>query len=239
MIDRELNTYIFFSFFVPSFQLKHDDNFEVFYILELSMTSILLGYELTSIQYMLIETRKAFIETVSKAKASVESIDNAYNIIEIRLTKSYWYYAFTFFVILPLLIIDIYELRSGQMSTFYDWERTTISLLLDAYNYLIAYLNNILLAIILWVMSNILFLIYEMGCGKYLAGLNFKPLCGDQISGLGPIRNLILKISTIYFICVTLIILAYMGPSNLIPLPSIYYIILLIVGTFFFKNPFD
>jgi hypothetical protein len=120
------------------------------------------------------------------------------------------------------------------VNTFYWWEETIPSALLDAYNYLVTYLIIMLLAIILWVMVNVSFLIYQMGKGQHLLGLKFNPFSADQIGGLGSLKNLILKFITFYFVCITLMVLSYVGPSSLMSHPSIFYLVLLIIGVLFF-----
>jgi hypothetical protein len=222
--------YFSFSYFVAIFELN-----DPYYVLQISAMSVLVGYEMAGIKYLLIETRKAFSKIKSDEDNYLISIKNAYSVLEKRLTKSHWYYAaIIVLIVAPPLIIDSQELASGQVSTFYWWDETIPSALLDAYNYLVTYLIIMLLAIILWIMVNVLFLIYQMGNGQHLIGLKFNPFSADQIGGLGSIKNLILKFITFYFVCVTLIVLSYVGPSSLISHPSIFYLVLLIIGVMFF-----
>ena len=222
--------YFSFSYFVAIFELN-----DPYYVLQLSAMSVLVGYEMAGIKYLLIEARKAFSKIKSDEDNYLISIKNAYSILEKRLTKSHRYYAAIIVLIAtPPLIIDSQELASGQVSTFYWWEETIPSALLDAYNYLVTYLIIMLLAIILWIMVNVLFLIYQMGTGQHLLGLKFNPFSADQIGGLGSLKNLILKFITFYFVCITLMVLSYVGPSSLMSHPSIFYLVLLIIGVMFF-----
>lgn len=197
--------------------------------------SALVGYEMAGIKYLLTETRKAFSQIRPGEENYLVSIKSAYSILERRLTKAHWYYAAVIVLIVaPMLVLDSQELASGHASTFYWWEETIPSALLDVYSYFITYLIIMLLAIILWIMVNVLVLIYQMGKGKYLIGLKFSPFSADQIGGLGPLKNLILKVITFYFVCITLIAFSYVGPSSLMSCPSAFYLILLIIGGLFF-----
>ena len=100
--------FISFSYFVSTFELKQGDGWDIFYILELSTMSVLVGYEMAGIHYLLNESRKAFSGIESGNKNHFEFDNTPYNVLENRLTKSHLYYAFTLLVIMPLLIIDIY-----------------------------------------------------------------------------------------------------------------------------------
>ena len=69
--------YFSFSYFVAIFELN-----DPYYVLQISAMSVLVGYEMAGIKYLLIETRKAFSKIKSDEDNYLISIKNAYSVLE-------------------------------------------------------------------------------------------------------------------------------------------------------------
>jgi len=218
--------YLFFStkvVFLP---------WEKFHNLEVAALSILIAFQLAGIQYILNYMKETFRELKLYPKIGVSS-DDLFVKLKHRFSSSYWYYLLVAAVIVPFIIIEVLDILGGGV-TFYIVEPTVWSFLLDIYNNVIGYLMLFLLAIILWIIFNIAWMINEIGNDPYRGLIKIDILSVDQIGGLKPLRNLILKTLTFYFVCITLAIMSYISPFNILSYESYFLIILLIVGVGFF-----
>ena len=205
---------------------------EEFHILEVATLSILIAFQLAGIQNILNDMKKTFRDLKSYHKIGV-NFDNLYITLKHRFSSSYWYYLLVAAVIVPFIIINMLDILRGGV-TFYIVEPTVWSFLLDTYNSVIGYLMLFLLAIILWIIFNIAWMINEIGNDPYRGLIKIDILSVDQIGGLKPLRNLILKTLTFYFVCITLAIMSYISPFSILSYESYFLIVLLIVGVCFF-----
>ena len=217
--------YLFFSTKVDFFP------WEKYHNLEIAALSILIAFQLAGIQNILNDMKKTFVNLKSTHKKD-ESFDKLYDELKDRFCSSYRYYLLVAGVIVPFIIIDILDILSGK--TFYMQEPTVWSFLLDIYNNVMSYFMLYLLAIILWIVFNIAWMLNKIGNNHYRRLIKLDILCVDKIGGLKPLRNLTLKTLTFYFVCITLAIIAYVSPFSILSYESYFLILLLIVGLGFF-----
>jgi hypothetical protein len=206
-------------------------SWEKYHILEVAALSILIALQLAGIQIILNDMKKTFGNLESNHENDV-SFDKLYDELKDRFCSSYRYYLLVAAVIVPFIIIDILNIFSGK--PFYMVEPTRWSFLLDIYNTVMGYLMLYLLAIILWIVFNIAWMLNKIGNNHYRRLIKLDILSVDKIGGLKPLRNLTLKTHTFYFVCITLAIIAYVSPFNILRYESYFLILLLIVGVGFF-----
>jgi hypothetical protein len=77
-------------------------------------------------------------------------------------------------------------------------------------------------------------MINKIGKDPYRRTIKIDILCVDKIGGLKPLRDLILKTDSFYFVCITLAIIFYVSPFSILSYESYFLILLLIVGVGFF-----
>lgn len=198
---------------------------EFFHILEVSALSILIAFQLGGIRYILINMKKTFKEL---------SINDLYERFEHRFYNSYWYYVLVASVLVPFIIIDISRILMGYAFYFYIKELTMWSFLLDTFNLVTSYLILFLMAIILWIVLNITWVLNEVSCDPYRRLIKIDIFSIDKIGGLKPFRNFILKVHTFYFICITLAIIYHISPFIIFSYANIFLVILFLVGICFF-----
>jgi hypothetical protein len=238
LFDRIQINYVFTSaiisiilyciFFIFSKHVKIFRLNDIYYNIEIITMCFLVGYELAGVNYLSKNIRKTFARNISNN----DLLSNAYSVLKRRLTKSNWYFLLIALVMVPLLAIDYRLYLSNELPLFSDWSSKTIYLLLDIYNYSLTYFIDFLIGIILWLILNILFIIYEMGEGKF--SFATASMSCNYPAELDPLSILIQKIIVYYFICIALAILSYVGPFGFISYQSIYYFILLLIGIIFF-----
>ena len=205
---------------------------EKFHILEVAALSILIALQLAGIQYILNDMKKTFRELKLYPEIGT-SFDDLYVKLKHRFSISYWYYLLVASVIVPFIIIKVLYILKGGV-TFYIVDPTIWGFLLDIYNNVISYLMLFLLAIILWIISNIAWIFNEMKKNPYRRFIKIDIFSLDRIGGLKQLRNFILKIITFYFVCITLAIISYISPFSILSFESFFLIILLLVGIGFF-----
>lgn len=212
-------TFILFSKKVVFFPL------EFFHHMELSALSFLIAFQLVGIQYLLIEMKKIFDNLTKSADFNRKLKQRFYN--------SRLYYVIISSVIFPFIIIDMIEILQGGV-TFYIVEPTVWSFLLDIYSYITSFLMILLLATILWIIIYISWVLNELGNDPYQDLIKFDIFSIDRIGGLKPLRSLILNTLVVYFVSITLAIIAYISPFSIFTYESFFLITLLLVGVGFF-----
>jgi hypothetical protein len=218
--------FVFFSTKVRYF------NLEFFHLLAVSTLSILIPYQLAGIQYLLNNIKRIFNDLKLHPKSKI-SIDDAYVNFKHRFTNSNWYYVIVASVIVPFTMTELIRILQGGR-IFYFVEPTVWSFLLDIYNYATGYFMLFLLAIILWIILNIVWVLNEIGSDSYRYLIKINIFSIDKIGGLSPLRNFILKTTIYYIICVTLAIIYYINPFSNFSYESFFLIILLLVSIIFF-----
>jgi hypothetical protein len=205
---------------------------EKYHILAIAILSFLIAFQLVVIQYILNNMKKTFGNLEFNHKNDV-GFDNLYDELKHRFSSSYLYYLLVAGVIVPFIIIKVLDIL-GEGVAFYIVEPTVWSFLLDIYDIVIRYLMLFLLAIILWIIFNIAWMINKIGKDPYRRTIKIDILCVDKIGGLKPLRDLILKTDSFYFVCITLAIIFYVSPFSIISYESYFLILLQIVGVSFF-----
>lgn len=223
---------IIFSIFIFFSTKVHLLLLEFFHLLQISSLSILIAYQLAGIKYLLNNMEKTFHKLVLPPK-SEENVNDLYSNLEHRLTHSYWYYVTVASVIVPFIVIELTGiLRGGR--TFYLVEPTIWSFLLDIYNYATGFFMLFLLAIILWIIFNIVWLLNDIGSDSNRHLIKIDIFSFDNIGGLSPLKNFVLKATAYYLICITLAIITFISPFSNFSYESFFLIILLLVGVGFF-----
>ncbi len=205
---------------------------EFYHSFAASTLGILIAFQLTGIQYSLNIMKKTFRELSSDSKNKAD-IDSLYVKLRYRFSRSYWYYVIVAAIIFPFVIIDLMRILQYS-SPFYAVEPTIWSFLLDIYNYATGYLIYFLLAIFLWIILNIILTLNEMRSDPYEYLIKIDIFNMDGMGGLRQLKDLILRVLTIYFICITLAIISYISPFSIFSFESIFLMILLLVGVVFF-----
>lgn len=212
--------YILFSKKVVFFPL------EFFHHMEISVLSFLIAFQLAGIQYLLIEMKEIFDDLIKSADFNRKLKQRFYN--------SRLYYVTISSVIFPFVLIDIIDILQGDLVTFYNVEPTAWSFLLDIFNYSTSLLMILLLATILWIIIYISWALNEIGNDPNQDLIKFDIFSIDRIGGLKPFRNLILNTLVVYFVSITLAIIAYISPFSIFTYESFFLTTLLLVGIGFF-----
>ncbi len=105
------------------------------------------------------------------------------------------------------------------------------ALALDIYNHIIGYLVLFLLAIIVWRVINLIEIVNVLDSNTSISVDIFHV---DEMGGLRPLRNFILIVVSNYFIILTLAIISYISPADLISYEMVFLIILLLLGVILF-----
>ena len=198
---------------------------EFFHHMEVLVLSFLIAFQFAGIQYLLIEMKKTFNYLTNSDDFNRKLKQEFYN--------SNWYYVVISSVIFPFIIIDVIDILQGGV-TFYIVEPTIWSFLLDIYNYGTTFLMIFLLAITLWIIIYISWVLNEIGNDSYRSIIKLNIFNIDRIGGLKPLRSLILKILFIYFVSIALAIIAYISPFSILISESFILMALLLVGVGFF-----
>jgi hypothetical protein len=191
----------------------------------------LIAIELAGIQYILNKTRDIFTD--------LDGIyywpkSGFYERFKVRFSQSFWRYVAIATMILISLLIEFSYILGGYTLFIYEWENTYWSLAYDIYYHAINYLTYILLTIILWINSIIILVLNEVTNKPIQPKLKISVYSINR--EFGPLRNLILKISAIYFTCISLAGIASLNLTNIFSIEVFFFIFLLILGIIFFYD---
>lgn len=213
----------FCTYLLLSYKVRHFP-FDFYYQLETLALCLLLGLELSGIPYLILLAKKTLKEI------PVENPDNnaVHTSFEQRFYRRTYFYTLIFLIILPFVVIQVYEILTG-CPFFYCIEPTGWSLALDIYNIITGYLSVYLLGIILWLCITLILTISEMS-DVHHSIIKVDLLKIDKIGGLDPFRNLVIRVEVVYFICILLALLTYVTPFNFINYESLFFLVLLIIG---------
>jgi len=176
--------------------------------------SILIGY-----QYAI---KESFLSRVSLTFEKISHLfqNNEYQefsqCVEGKFHKSWLYYLTIIAVIAPFMIIELTKVWKWKWSNgpmppyFYLFEPTLWSLLLDVISHIVGYLMLALLAVIIWIMIELTFIVNELK-EKYVVNIDVFNV--DETGGLQPLRSFVQSILSNYFIIITLAILSYISPT--------------------------
>jgi hypothetical protein len=228
--------YMVFAFI--SYMLDKDRPHLLAHLLALSMC-ITIAYQLGGIQYLMNTMKKIFFYW-----DSLFCETGCYDYIEYkeRFMGSNLYFVLILLTIVPFYLIDwIPPFGSDLKTHFFELYLPVYSvqqyhnmwgLLLDVFDQTLGFLIIFLLAIIIWIMTNITWLL----CGpKYIHG-NYIPkinIFSTKMRVLS-IRSSILKVITYYFICISLATASYFNPMEFHIKEIGILLIFLLVGIIFF-----
>jgi hypothetical protein len=136
-------------------------------------------------------------------------------------------------LLLLLSVVAPFIMMSWGQWPYSNWEPDNDwALRLDIYNYLLSFLILALLTELLWLVTNIIWSINEIGCASSafstaidVFGMSMK---------LRPLRNFFLIFIVYYFIAIALVICTYMSPGSKMSIEPIYFLVLLILGGLLF-----
>ena len=195
-------------------------------------TSVLIMVLLFGIQYFLKEIKAKFaqLEIIpERADKVIPPID----LLHDHFTTSKGLYLLILISFLPFIAIKINALYSGYKPFFYLGEPTFWAAMLDIYNESLSYFILYLLAIVLWMIFNISWVLSKINNKIYYESLKIKPLDTDKVGGLRSIRDLILKLSIYYFIIIILTMSTYLTYRGLLLYEGISLIIFWLIGAVF------
>jgi len=239
--------YLFFTTKVKIFHFYYQDQLYYAQILGSIGPSIILGYEFALINYFYSNVHQKF----KKLKPLFQ--DKQYLIFSYflnkKLRKSWLYYLTIVVVLVPFAIPEIHGLLEyiffdGTKPHYYylsENEPTFWSLLLDIFNDTIMYLVLFLMAVIIWIMIELVIIIKELR-ERYSISINVFDI--DEAGGLKSLKYFILLIVSSYFIIITLAMIASISPtaiifistspSSIITIELIILSLMLLVGVILF-----
>jgi hypothetical protein len=195
------------------------------YVSQSLAKSFLISFLIAGLIYLSEKTR----ETYKYIDLLNGNLTNDYFArIEARVIGEKFYHLLLLFsVVAPFITMSW-----GQWP-YYNWESDNIwALGLDIYNYLLSILILALLTELLWLITNIIRSINEIGCASSafstaidVFGISMK---------LRPLRNFFLIFIVYYFIAIALVIYTYMSPSSKMSIEPIYFMVLLVIGGLLF-----
>jgi hypothetical protein len=186
---------------------------------------ITIAYQFGGIQYLINIMKKIFFYWSSLFR---ETDDDDRIKYKERFMGSNLYFVLVFFIIVPFYLIDWIPPIGRDLKThFLELYLSVYSsppfhniwgLLFDIYAQTLGFLMLFLLAIIIWIMINIIWTLRGPNCiySNCIPKINVFSTKMRIIS----IRTLILKVITYYFICISLIIVSYMNPKSWLNLIS-------------------
>lgn len=183
-----------------------------------------------AIQYFLDKIRESFGNL--KIQPERESpLKTPLNQLEENFTRSKKFYVLVLLVFMPFLAIDIIFKPSFYLENPNVW-----TLLLDIYNKFISYLTLYLLAVILWMIFNISWILRRISDRQYSKLLKIELLDADKTGGLKQIRELVIWFCVCYFIVIILYIMTYFTYRGLLLYESLSLIAFWVIGVIFFLN---
>jgi hypothetical protein len=123
---------------------------------------------------------------------------------------------------------------SGSEPFFYQGNLTILALALDIYNNLVSLFMLYLLAILLWMIFNISYMLFKFNNDLDNVSLKIKPLDSDRAGGLKPLGDLLLRFSIFYFLVLALAVLTNFATGGLSPFESIFVCLFWLIGVVFF-----
>lgn len=207
-------------------------------LLEASSLSILIGYQFAGIRYLFSNVRSIFAELMplfkdNRFKTYFDSLDNKMKISGI-------YYPVIILTIIPFVLLEIIR--------FWKWKNSPLvepiplyfslfepsnrwAILLDIINHIFGYLALLMLAIFVGMIINLILIINELNSNP---SINIDIFHVDEMGGLRPLRNFVIITVVNYFIILTLAIISYVSPREIISYETVFLICLLFLGVIFF-----
>ena len=207
--------------------------YELYVIFSLS---ILIGYQLAGIKYFFSNIKSTLEKIRPYFKNEKFQIYCYYS--DKKFQKSNAFYILIILIIIPFILIEILKLwewkfLNGPIPLYYSlfFPSNPWSIILDIINHIVGYLMLLLLAIIIWIIINLIAIVIELNKDNLISIDIFHI---DGIGGLSPLRNFILFIVSNYFIIITLAIISYISPITIISFETIFLICMLFLGVLLF-----
>lgn len=205
-------------------------------LLETSSLSLLIGYQILGIKYLSLNIQPTFLKLKHIFKNKEFKIFCDYLEERYQITKMF--YLVIIFVIVPFILIEINVFWGWKFSMgptppyFFLFEPyNRWSIVLDILNNLISHLMLLLLAIIIWMIINLIIIVNELDKNTSIFIDIFHV---DEMGGLKPLRNFITIIVSNYFIIITLAIISYISPKAVFSYETIFLINMLFLGVVLF-----
>ncbi len=222
--------FMFFTTKVKSFP----PDFQTF--LETSSLSILIGYQFAGIKYLLFNIKSIFVEL--EPLFIENQFQTYFNHLNKLFQNSKLHYFVIILIIIPFMLLEVirfwrWKTSVGPIPLYFSlFEPSNYwAILLDMINHIFGYLMLFLLATIVWTIVNLIVIINELGSNTLI---NIDIFHVDEIGGLRPLRNFSIIIVSNYFIIITLAIISYISPRELISYETIFLIGMLFLGVIFF-----
>jgi len=186
--------------------------------IKIGSACFLVAFEVVGVRYFICNMRKVF-ENLDHAPGCGENICNLKYQIEKQFKSRIIYIIIVMFLAL-FYGIDIIREESYFFSSYYDsiWAK-----LLDIFNFFITILILCSMAIIVWIIFNISWSLNKIEGDKQIIKVDL--FHADQVGGLEPIRDLILKLVVFQFISISFGIISFL-------MPILYFEILFLVSFF-------
>jgi hypothetical protein len=221
-------------FFTTKIKLYFPLDFNTF--LTVSSLSILIGYQLAGLKYLFSNIKPTFVKLKPLFKDG--QFQAYFEYLDKKLQKSKIYYFVIILIVIPFILLEFTRLWRWKISVgpipsyfclFEQFNRWAI--VLDIFNHLIGYLMLFLLAIIVWLIINLIVMVNALDSNT---SINIDIFHIDEMGGLKPLRNFILIIVSNYFIIITLAIISYISPTAIISYETFFLISMLFLGVFLF-----
>jgi len=228
--------YIFLSMLVESFPDYHDWDANI--KRKILITSLLVAYGMAGVKYFTDNVRGVF-KMMEPAPGCQKKIAALNVQLEDRFTKSKRFYIILFLVISPFYGIDLMrgEVRSYLLTEYRLTGSLSIdSITLDIFNNIAALLILYTMAMILWIIFNTRWALSDLESGSHGHIIEIDLFNVDDVGGLKPIRNLILKLVVYQFIAVSLAIINFVDPDKIMYHEILFLVLVFIITVCFFVS---
>jgi hypothetical protein len=194
--------------------------------------SISIALLLFGIQYFLTKMKGSFGELIVSSDSKDQSF-RPLDQLKTNFTTSKILYLLILIAFSSLAADRIDAFYSGSEPFFHQGNPALWALGLDIYNNLVSLFLLYLLAILLWMIFNISYMLFKINNDLY-ASLKIEPLDADRAGGLKPLRELLLRIGSFYFLIVALAVLTNFDTGGVSSFESAYIGLLWLIGVMLF-----
>jgi hypothetical protein len=194
--------------------------------------SISIALQLFGIQYFLTKMKGSFGELIVSSESKDDSL-RPFDLLKTNFTSSKILYLLILIAFLSLAADKIDAFYSGSEPFFYQGNPTSWALGLDIYNNLVSLFLLYLLAILLWMIFSISYMLFKINNDLY-ALLRIEPFDADRAGGLKPLRELLLGFNIFYFLIIALAILTNFATRGLSSFESASIGLLWLIGVVLF-----
>ena len=195
--------------------------------------SISVALQLFGIQYFLTKMKGSF-GLIKVCPDREDQCRLPINQLKESFTKSKTFYLLILVVFSSLAAAKVNAFYSGIDPFFYQKNPVFWALLLDIYDNLVSFLMFYLLAILLWMIFNISFMLFKINSQLYNESLKIEPLDSDRAGGLKPLKELLLFFGIYYFLILALAVFSNLTPRGLHLFESISLGLFWLIGAVLF-----